>query len=649
MGLIKYLKHLVSSNSGARNPAEQIDEALRLIAAGNLLEDAGSAKNALELYAKAVDLAPKLARAHINHGNALKALGDFELALQSYATAMKCDPTSAGAHFNTGNTLAACNRREAALSAYQRAIELNPNFVDARIARAVVLQDLGRLDAAVVAYRDLLETVPNYAEIHNNLAGVLRSQCKFDEALRSYRAAAKLKPEYAECYAGMGNVLKDLGRLDEAIPCYQRAIAIDPNSASVRSGLLFAQNYLSDQSGDELLADAKQYAHLVSQQARMFNSWATGTKDKITLRIGLVSGDFCRHPAGYFLESVTAAIARCSSQRIELYGYASHFEEDDLTQRIRANCAVWKLLAGIPDEQAANIIHDDQIDILIDLSGHTAHHRLSMFAWKPAPVQLTWLGYFATTGLPQFDYLIADDWSLPKSEERNFVEKIWRLPNTRLCFTPPQENVPVSDLPAIVNGYTTFGCFNHLGKMNDNVVALWARVLHAVPRSRLFLKSPPLAEAGVREAIVGRFDRHGIESGRLTFEGISSRKVYLEASWRVDIALDPFPYPGGATSAECLWMGVPVLTMAGTRFLSRQGSGILNAVGLADWIAADEEDYVLRAVTHASDIAALGSLRKGLRARVLASPLFDADQFAAHFEAAMLEIWRRHGWRRSNS
>lgn len=440
----------------------------------------------------------------------------------------------------------------------------------------------------------------------------------------------------------MGNVLKDLGRVEEAIPCYQKAIAIEPDNASVRSGLLFAQNYLSDQPGEVLLRDAREYGELASRQARSFTSWTSPTEKGKMLRVGLVSGDFCRHPAGYFVENVMAGISRRSPPNIELYGYASHFKEDDLTQRVRANCAGWKVLAGIADEQAAKMIHDDQIDILIDLSGHTAHHRLSMFAWRPAPVQLTWLGYFATTGLTQIDYLIADDWSLPESEEVNFVEKIWRLPGTRLCFTPPQDDVSVNELPALANGFVTFGCFNHLGKMNDAVVALWARVLHASPGSRLFLKSPPLAQAGVREAIVGRFDRHGIEAGRLTFEGISSRKVYLEASWRVDIALDPFPYPGGATSAESLWMGVPVLTMAGTRFLSRQGSGILNAVGLADWIAADEEDYVLRAGKHASDITALASLRKGLRTKALASPLFDADQFAAHFEAAMLEIWKRH-------
>ena len=642
MELIKYLRDLLRSNSGARIPGNQTEAALRLIAEGNALEDGGEASKALGLYAKAIDLAPGLARAYLNHGNALKALGYFDPALQSYEMALKCDPGLAGAHFNIGNTLAACNRRDQALTAYRRAIEIKPDFIDAKIACAVVLQDLGMLDAAVASYRDVLAAVPGYAEVHSNLASVLRTQCKFDEALRSYQTASKLRPDYAECYAGMGNVLKDLGRVDEAIPCYQKAIVIEPNNASFRSGLLFAQNYLSDQPGEALLAEAKQYGELVSRQVRPFTIWTSATSTGKMLRVGLVSGDFCRHPAGYFVENVMAGIARRSPQRIELYGYASDFKEDDLTQRVQANCAGWKVLSGIADEQAAKMIHDDQIDILIDLSGHTAHHRLSMFAWKPAPVQLSWLGYFATTGLAQIDYLIADDWSLPHSEERHFVEKIWRLPVTRLCFTPPAEDVQVNDLPALTNGYITFGCFNHLGKINDQVVALWARVLQAVPGSRLFLKSPPLAEAGVRESITNRFGRHHIESERLIFQGISPRKAYLEAYWRVDIALDPFPYPGGATSAEALWMGAPVLTMAGTRFLSRQGSGILNAVGLPEWIAADEDDYVLRASKHASDFAALAPLRQGLRRQALASPLFDADQFAAQFETAMLEIWERH-------
>jgi len=264
-----------------------------------------------------------------------------------------------------------------------------------------------------------------------------------------------------------------------------------------------------------------------------------------------------------------------------------------------------------------------------------------MFAWKPAPVQVSWLGYFATTGVPGMDYLIADPWSLPESEEAYFTEKIWRLPETRLCFTAPDVNVDVSALPALSKGYITFGCFNNLTKINGDVIALWARVLVAVPSSRLFLKTKQLMDASVKQDIIERFASRGIGVDRLILEGFDPRAAYLAAYNQVDIALDPFPFPGGATTAESLWMGVPVLTLSGERFLSRQGIGLLMNAGLPEWIAKDVDDYVARAVGHAGDLQYLAKLREGLRQRVLASPLFDAPRFAQYFEEALRGMWAK--------
>jgi predicted O-linked N-acetylglucosamine transferase (SPINDLY family) len=289
----------------------------------------------------------------------------------------------------------------------------------------------------------------------------------------------------------------------------------------------------------------------------------------------------------------------------------------------------------------ANRIRADGIDILIDLSGHTAYNRLPVFAWKPAPVQVSWLGYFATTGVAAIDYFVADPWTLPESEEINFTEKVWRLPETRLCFTPPDAAVAVSTLPALVNGYVTFGCFNNLSKMNDKVVAVWARVMEAVPGSRLFLKARQLTEASVRQSIAERFAAHGIDEGRLILEDYVPRENYLAAYQRVDLALDPFPYTGGTTTAEALWMAVPVLTLAGERFISRQGVGLLMNAGLSDWVASDPDDYVARALAHASDLPRLSALRGNLRAQVLASPVYDAARFAKHFETALRGMWQQ--------
>jgi predicted O-linked N-acetylglucosamine transferase (SPINDLY family) len=294
----------------------------------------------------------------------------------------------------------------------------------------------------------------------------------------------------------------------------------------------------------------------------------------------------------------------------------------------------------LSDEKLAQQIRDDGIDILIDLSGHTGHNRLLMFAWKPAPIQLTWLGYFASTGLAAMDYLLADPWMVPAAETDHFIEKIWYMPESYLCFTAPYFDICVEPLPALNHSHITFGCFNNLNKMNDAVVALWVKVLRAVPNSRLFLKTGQLDEASMRHSVAQRFAEHGIDASRLILESASPRAELLAAYNRVDIALDPFPYPGGTTSAEALWMGVPVLTLAGDRFLSRMGESILQNVGLSDWIAADADDYVARAVRHAGNISGLAALRDGLRQQVLASPLFDAPRFAHHFETALRGMWK---------
>jgi predicted O-linked N-acetylglucosamine transferase (SPINDLY family) len=277
----------------------------------------------------------------------------------------------------------------------------------------------------------------------------------------------------------------------------------------------------------------------------------------------------------------------------------------------------------------------------MDLSGHTGKNRLPVFAWKAAPVQISWLGYFATTGVEAIDYLIADPWALPPELDSHFIEEILRLPETRLCFTPPAHHVEVTPLPALHNGYVTFACFNTLSKMNDAVVALWARILHAVPGSRLRLVAPPDQQIRWQHAVAERFAVHGISAERLHVLSAGSRAAYLATYQEVDIALDPFPYTGGTTTAEALWMGVPVLTLAGKSFLARQGVGLLMNAGLPEWVAADTDDYVRRAVSHASDLPRLASLRAGMRQQVLASPLFDAPRFARHFEEALRSVWRK--------
>ncbi len=606
---------------------------------GTVLKTMGQLDGALQNYRRALQVKPDLVDAHINMGNTLKELDQADKAIECYRRALEIDPGSANAHSNLSTILRDFGRFDEALASCRRALEIDPEFAEAHSNLGNVLRDLGQFDAAAASYRRALAIRPDYAQAHGNLGNVLLDLGQLDDAVASLRQAIALKPDFSEAHSNLGSALRSLGKLDEAVASLHRALEIKPNYPAVHSNLLFIHNYLADQPADLLLAASLRFGDIVARQARPFLAWPKACTSDQCLRIGIVSGDLSAHPVGYFVESVLAALASSARSRVELIAYPTVHKEDALTARIKGLFSAWTPLAELNDETAAHLIHSDGVHVLIDLSGHTAGNRLPLFAWKPAPVQVSWLGYFATTGVSAIDYLIADPWTLPSSEEQNFTEKIWRLPETRLCFTEPDVPVSVSPLPALSNHYVTFGCFNNLAKMNDRVVALRSRVLHAVPNSRLLLKATQFHEPSMRTSIVERYAACGINADRLVMEGASPRAEYLAAYHRMDIALDPFPYTGGTTSAEGLWMGVPVLTLAGERFLSRQGVGLLMNAGLPGWIATDEDDYVARAVSLTGDLHHLATLRQQLRAQVLASPLFDAPRFARHFEAALRGMW----------
>lgn len=499
----------------------------------------------------------------------------------------------------------------------------------------------GRMADAEAGFRKLIEASPDNVDALNNLGMILGVQDRHREAVEFLQRAIELNPAQSSAHSNLGMVFQALGRFDEAIASYRRALQTKPDFTAAWSNLVYASSFVSRTSAANLLEEAKRYGELAGRLARPFAAWPNTPVPERRLRIGLVSGDFRQHPVGNFLVNVLSALASTASDRIELIAYSIFPGSDAVTERIRACCREWHGVGGFPDASLAHRIHDDRIDILLDLSGHTAHNRLPMFAWKPAPVQATWLGYLGTTGVAAIDYLIADALTLPPSAEAGVTEKVWRLPESYVCFTPPDAGVPVMPLPALSNGHLTFGSFNNLSKMNDDVVALWAKILIAVPDSRLFLKAGQLGESSIREDVAARFAAHGIAGERLILKGLVAREDHLAQHHRVDIALDPFPYPGITTTVENLWMGVPVLTLAGESFLSRQGSGLLTHAGLPEWIASDREDYVARAVAKSGDLDGLNRLRQGLRQGIASSPIFDAPRFARQFEVALRGMWTK--------
>jgi protein O-GlcNAc transferase len=597
-------------------------------------------KDALAVLEKTAELSPDNAAAQNNLGGALKEHGRIDDAIVCFKRALAISPNLAEAHNNLGDSFRDLGRFDEALVSCRRAVEINPSFADAQYNLGNVLRDLGQLNGAIESYRKALSLNPKYSKAYGNLGNVLGDLGQDEGAMDCYRQALKIDPYSAEVHFNLGNGLKDCGQHEQALASYRKALEIRSDFVEAQGNLLFEFNFLSTQSSDVLQVEARRFGELVQRKARPFTKWRPFEPDRC-LRVGFVSGDLNNHPVGYFVEGVIAALRANTEGRMELYGYPTHSRSDELTERLKSSFHKWSSAVGLSDGVLAKRIHDDGVDVLIDLSGHTAHNRLSMFAWKPAPLQATWLGYFATTGVGAIDYLIADPWTLPESEENKFTEIIWRLPETRLCFTVPNSPVQVSVLPALTNKYITFGCFNNLAKMNDAVVALWSRVLASIPDSRLLLKATQLKDEAVKLQTIKRFEAHGVRSDRILVEGPSSRSDYFAAYHKVDISLDPFPYTGGTTSVEGLWMGVPVLTLAGDSFLARQGVGLMMNSGLPEWVAENADDYVRRAVVNANNIEQLSVLRKGLREQVLASPLFDADRFAKHFEDALRGMWKR--------
>jgi protein O-GlcNAc transferase len=574
------------------------------IETGLALQQAGRLAEAAAVYRQILAVEPKHADALHLLGLVAYHQGDYPASTELIMAAIS-HRESEIYYGNLGNALTARGMHAAAIESFRRAIALRPDYVPA----------------------------------HNNLGNLLRDQGKLAESAQCFQALIVLKPDYAEAHNNLANVLVDMGELEAAIEHYRIAIRLRPELLEARSNLLFILSYRERFDAAEYMHEAREFGRVAAERAQPWHDWPVSLSPERSgpLRVGFVSGDLKVHPTGHFLESLLAHI---DPRRIELVAYPTRRLEDALSARIKPRFAQWTTIAGMTDEAAAERIRNDRIDILVDMSGHMNFNRLALFAWRPAPCQVSWLGYFASTGVAAVDYLLGDPHVLPVGAENQYVERLWRLPDSYLCFTPPAEDVEVGALPMLRRRHVTFGCFNHLMKMNDGVVDVWARILHAVPGSRLFLKAKQLDMRETREATFARFAARGIDARRLILEGRSPRAEYFAAYRNVDIALSPFPYPGGTTSVEGLWMGVPVLCRRGDRFLSSICASMLHSAGLEDWIAEDDDDYVEKAVAFANEPLRLAMLRDSLRDALIASPLVDASRFARHLEAAFEDMWR---------
>jgi len=569
----------------------------------------------------------------------LRTLGRVPESIPYFIQALSIDQSRKDVHVDLGLAKADQGLFSEAEVCYRRALELDPDYWLAYNNLGLALHRMERYQEAELAFDKAIALHPSEALLYSNLGLTLAALGQIKKAEASLKKAVEIFPEYVNAHINLCTNYIAQGRLEEAeYECFE-ALKFDPASNKARSNLLFAMNYSGHHSAEYRLQQALEFNNVVtSKVVQAYTAWQSHPNSR-RLRIGLMSGDLRQHPVAYFLENW---VRNVDFSQFELTAYLTDIREDAFTGRLKPNFAYWKSLVGLTDQAAAELIHDDGIDILLDLSGHTSGNRLQILAWKPAPIQVSWLGYFATTGMKCVDYFIADEVGVPAAHYAHFVEKIKYLPDTRLCFTAPHVAVDVSALPALTNGYITFASFQTLAKAGDDVLALWAEVMLALPDAKLRWQCKSFGDADVTADMIARFAKLGISADRLTLLCSVSREAYFVAHHEVDVILDTFPYPGGTTTCEALWMGVPTLTLAGDSLIARQGASMLSAAGLADWVAETKVDYLNAALALCSDLSQLANLRAKLRAQVLASPLFDAERFAKNMEIALWEMWHEH-------
>jgi protein O-GlcNAc transferase len=637
---------------------------------GNALRDHERPLEAIAAYQRAIQLRPDLFEAYNNLGNALSALDRHDEAVATFQKLIDQKPNYVSAHNNLGGALQKIGKLDQALKAIDRAIQIKPDYASAHNNRGLVLKELGQLDEAMNSFRraihfkpDLADALSNlavalggqgrfhewadlcrwvisrnpaHAEAYNSLAGALLQLGRIDEAAEACRKSLAINPDLAETQNNQANIYRDQGRLDEAIACYRRALELKPTSATIHGNLVYTIHFHADYDSQKLLAENREWAKRNEEPiAAISHDRPMNFSLDRRLRIGYVSPDFRSHCASCFLKPL---IAHHDPAQVEVFCYSGVTQSDSITAEFKQLAHVWRDIASMPDRRLVETIRDDKIDILVDVALHMAGGRLLTFAHKPAPVQVSWLGYPSTTGSSRIDYRLTDPHLDPPGEGDEFyTEQSIRLPRSFWCYQPLVNTDDVSELPAIKNKHVTFGCFNNFVKVTFQTIELWSEVLQAVPRSKLLILCLPGSH---RDQFREKFKLKGIDGDRIDFVGRASMSDYFRFYHRVDLCLDTFPYPGHTTALDGIWMGVPAVTLPGPTAAGRGGVSILSNLALPELIARTGEEFVAINRQLATDLPALAELRAGLRKRLQDSCLMNAKQFAADMEQAYRQMWK---------
>jgi predicted O-linked N-acetylglucosamine transferase (SPINDLY family) len=595
-------------------------------ALGNTLLASGDGAAAIPVFEEVLALAPEDPEVLNSYGFALSLHAEPRAAIRQFRKALDLRRDYTPAWNNLGIALQSNGELDEAERCFRKVIDLQPDFVQAYNNLANVLIEKECFDDALLMCDEALERNPGYLEALANRGNALKGLFRYCDAAEAFRRALEINPAHHGLYNNLGEVLLDSGQVDQAIACYRRSLEIYPDDHVLHSGLVFSMNYL-DLPADQVYRAHRGWAAVHAPGAAA-DGCSVPAHDRP--RVGFVSPDFRMHSVAYFLEPALDGLAR---EAVDVYCYSDVERPDTMTQHIRRLAGHWRDCLMMDDERLLERIREDEIDILVDLAGHTQGNRLRMFARRAAPVQLAWLGYANTTGLDAMDYRLTDAVADPPGMTEQFhSEQLLRMPGAFLCFRGIESGCEVTPLPAGHAGNVTFGSFNNLSKMTPDVVALWAGILNAVPGARLLLKNKSFRDPGTCELYYRRFAEHGIDRERLDFMGWVSMREHFALYGKVDIALDTFPYNGTTTTCEALWMGVPVITLAGRVHAARVGASLLGCVGLDEWVADDKDGYLELARRGAANLQELASLRHELRERMRNSSLCDISLFASRLE-----------------
>jgi len=646
---------------------------------GILMQHQGRIEEAEQAYHQAITLQPNFVGALEDLANLLLQLQRHEDAESCLLKAIQAQPANANSLTKLGKIYFLRQEYSKASEYFNQALNHNPNHVEAHIDLAAIKEKTGELDSALEHYRKALTLAPDNMRAHNNLSIILCLMGAHQDALTAANTALRLNPSSPEAYNNQANALYRLGRLEEAATAlkqalhyrpddaeshsnlarvlllqgktkqafasHKRTIELQPNLNGAHSALLYAMNYSLEFSAEEISNAHRNWAEKLESSGKQTTTFSNSPEPERRLHIGYVSPDFRGHSVAFFLEPI---LKNHNQNTFEIFCYSDTFNTDQTTERMQGLSNHWRHICGLSDSEVAQIISDDQIDILIDLAGHTANNRLTMFATQSAPVQASYLGYPNTTGLQTMHYLITDEHCDPEPEfDQYYSEKLCRLPNAFFCYQPPANSPAVTAPPVLKNGYISFASYNNLAKIGEKVVALWSQVLHAVPGSRLLFQCLSLNDPATRNRFEQLFKANGIDIKRIQFCASESFDSYLAGHAEVDIILDSFPWNGHTVSCHALWMGVPVITLAGDRHASRMGKSILTNLELNECVADSETEFVAAATALANNQQRLTDLRQQLRPRMQRSNLCDGQSFTLNLEEKYRHMWQQ--WCKNNN